>query len=173
MNEETFYIVDQTDRVIGTATRGQVHGNPELIHRVAHVLVFNDQGDLFLQKRSLQKDVQPGKWDTSVGGHVNLGESYLEAAAREMKEELGIEPGEIEFLYKYRHSNDFEAEFVTTFRCTWNGEFTINRDELSEGRFWRLEEILTQAEATVFSPNFLDELQRYTNFMMDNQESKN
>ena len=83
MKEEIFTVVDKNDQPVGKATRSEVHGNPKLIHRVSHVLVFNSKGDLFLQKRGLNKDVQPGMWDTSVGGHVDFGEDYKTAALRE------------------------------------------------------------------------------------------
>ena len=99
--EEIFWVVDEADKVIGTATRRECHGNPRLIHRVAHVLVFTSSGDLWLQKRSLAKDIQPGKWDTSVGGHLKPGEDYQAAAYRELAEELGICGVELTFLYKY------------------------------------------------------------------------
>ncbi len=164
--EEIFDIVDKDDEVIGSAKRSEVHGNPALIHRVAHVLVFNEKGDLFLQKRSISKDVQPGKWDTSVGGHLDSGESYHDAALREMEEELGIASGKVEFLYKYCHSNEYETEYVSTFCCNWNGVISISREEIEEGRFWNIEEIENKMENSIFTPNFLDELERYKKHML-------
>lgn len=157
---EMFDIVDQTDRVIGTASRDAVHGNPELIHRVAHVLVFDGAGRLFLQKRAANKEVQPNKWDTSVGGHVETGELYHDAAVREMKEELGISGPEPVELYRYLHRNSFESEMVTTYRVEWNGPVHIQDEEISEGRFWNLVEI-DSSDPDQFTPNFLDELDRY------------
>ena len=81
---EKLEIVDNDGNVIGLAERSELHRNPGLIHRVVHVLVFNNSGELLLQKRSLKKDIAPGKWDTSVGGHVNPGEDVFAAARREM-----------------------------------------------------------------------------------------
>lgn len=159
--EEIFDIVDENDRVRGTAARSEVHGNPDLIHRVSHVLVFNSRGELFLQKRSADKDVQPGKWDTSVGGHVDTGEDYREAAIREMHEELGIASSNIEFLYKYLHSNSYESEYVSTFSCLWDGPVTTNEQEIEEGRFWSIDEIEINLEKGLFTPNFVEELGRY------------
>jgi isopentenyldiphosphate isomerase len=157
---EEFDIVNEADEIVGRATRAEVHGNPDLLHRVAHVLVFNSGGRLFLQRRAPDKDVQPDKWDTSVGGHVDAGESYDAAARREMREELGIESGSLEHLYKYRHSNDYESEMVSTYRIIWDGPIRIDPTEITEGRFWDLDEIAS-AHASQFTPNFLDELERY------------
>lgn len=160
---EIFDIVDEKDQPVGQASRQEVHGNPSLIHRVAHVLVFDDSGELFLQKRSLNKDVQPGKWDSSVGGHVDKGESYHDAALREMREELGIDGVKIEFMYKYLHRNDYESEYVSTYRCLWDGPIDIQREEIDEGRFWPLEKI-RKTNPLHFTPNFLDELKRLEKF---------
>lgn len=163
---EIFDLVDIDDNVIGKISRSAAHGNPELIHRVAHVLVFNSRGQLYLQKRAADKDVQPGKWDTSVGGHVDSGESYLQAAVRETREELGItaEPGEFEFLYKYMHENSYETEYVSTYRLVWNGAVNIQESEIEEGRFWTIAEIMeleTVNSDSIFTPNFMDELERF------------
>ncbi len=165
VSEEIFDIVDENDNVIGRASRNEVHGNPSLIHRVAHVLVFNSSGELFLQERSRTKDVQPGKWDTSVGGHVDAGESYEDAAFREMREELGIRDASVEFLYTYLHRNSYESEYVKTYRCIWNGFIQTDPEEIEEGRFWSLKSI-KKADPGLFTPNFLDELERY--FILDN-----
>lgn len=158
--EEVFDVVDEENRVVGRASRKEVHRNPELIHRVAHVLVFDTSGELFLQKRSRRKDIQPGKWDTSVGGHVDLGESVEAAALREMREELGIREAPIEFLYSYLHRSEVESEFVSTYRCTWNGPIEIQPEEIEEGRFWSWEEI-RRSDPQLFTGNFLDEMERF------------
>jgi isopentenyldiphosphate isomerase len=158
--QELFDIVDETDGVIGTASRNEVHGNPNLIHRVTHVLVFNSTGQLYLQKRVESKDVQPGKWDTSVGGHVDAGEQYEQAAVREMSEELGISGIVPRRLYGYLHRNEFESEMVATYLVEWDGMISVQPEEISEGRFWDLREI-DRADPGLFTPNFLDELERY------------
>lgn len=168
---ELFDIINDADQVIGQATRDEVHGNPDLLHRVVHVLLFSPDGRLYLQRRSLNKDIQPDKWDTSVGGHVDAGESYATAAGRELHEELGIsgestsEP-QLEELYKYKHSNEIESEMVQTYRMIWSGDVSPDPDEISEGRFWSIEEI-DKADPAVFTPNFLDELARYRAFRRD------
>ena len=159
MSEE-FDIVDERDVVIGRATRTEVHGDPTLIHRVVHVLVFNSSGQLFLQLRALDKDVQPDRWDTSVGGHVDAGEQYDDAARREMREELGIDNDHLEQLYHYLHRNEYESEMVCTYRITWDGPLTIDTTEIAAGRFWSLDEI-DRSDPRLFTPNLLDELRRY------------
>ena len=157
---EHFDLVDELDHVVGRAHRDEVHGNPELIHRVVHVLVFNSAGELFLQKRVDTKVVQPGKWDTSVGGHVDAGEDYHSAARRETAEELAIRDVPMERLYTYLHRNEFESEMVTTYLLIWDGTVTPDPDEIAEGRFWTLQEI-ERTEPTLFTPNLLEELERY------------
>ncbi len=163
-------MVNEKDRVIGTTSRAEAHGNPKQIHRVAHVLVFNTKGEIFLQKRSIEKDVQPGKWDTSVGGHLDRGECYRDAAVRETTEELGIRRPQLRFLYKYLHRNSFESEYVSTFSCIYDGPIRIQKSEIEEGRFWTPEEIDKEAENGIFTPNFLDELARYRSHLAEQQD---
>ena len=93
MNEEIFDVVNERDEVIGQATRQEVH-RLGLLHRAVHVLVFNSSGQVFLQKRSLKKDRQPGVWDSSASGHVDRGEDYDACAARELREEIGLDRGQ-------------------------------------------------------------------------------
>ena len=75
-NQEMFPIVDEQGNITGAATRGECHSGSKLLHPVVHLHVFNAQGDIYLQKRPEWKDIQPGKWDTAVGGHIDLGESF-------------------------------------------------------------------------------------------------
>jgi len=160
MHEEMLDIVDHRGNIVRVAPRSEVHGDPSLMHRVVHVLVFDPYGRLYLQKRSMSKDVAPGKWDTSVGGHVDAGESLDNAAQREMEEELGITP-EIEYLYSYVHSNDYETEQVHTFRCTHDGPLTFNKDEIDAVRPWSIEEIRKALGNGALSDNFEHEFNTY------------
>lgn len=156
-----FDIVDAEDRVIGQAPRSRCHGDPSLVHRVAHVLVFDGAGRLLLQKRSAAKDIQPGRWDTSVGGHLDPGEDYLEAARREMEEELGIRDVPLAFLYHSRIRNEIESENVATYLTHYQGEIRFSREEIEEVRFWSAPEIDAALGSGVFTPNFEEEWALY------------
>lgn len=158
---EYLEIVDANDQVIGKALRSECHGNPQLIHRVAHVLVFDQQGRVLLQKRSMRKDVQPGKWDTSVGGHLDRGETYAEAAAREMFEELGVVNPPLTFLHYYHMRSDFESENVATFTTHHDGPFSFSENEIDEVRFWTPQEIDAALSMGILTPNFAEEWERW------------
>lgn len=155
--EEWFDLVDEKGKIVGKAPRSAVHGNPDLMHPVVHVHIFNKNGQLYMQKRSKLKDVQPGKWDTAVGGHVNSGEDVITALKRESFEELGVKSDNFQPLYRYVMQNDFESELVHTFRLSYNGPFKINRDEIEFGRFWRISEIEKNIGKGIFTPNFEQE----------------
>ncbi len=159
--DEFLEIVDPQGNPTGLARRSRLHGDPALLHRVVHVLVFNGKGDLLLQKRSRRKDVAPGKWDTSVGGHVNPGEDVLAASKREMKEELGIVDVELKFLYKHLFSNEVESELVYTFVCRYDGQFTPNKEEMDEAAFWNLDRIRLHLGKGIFSRHFEDEVRTF------------
>jgi isopentenyl-diphosphate delta-isomerase type 1 len=154
-------IVDEEGHVIGLAERSELHRNPGLIHRVVHVLLFNNNGSLLLQKRSTRKDVAPGKWDTSVGGHISPGEDALAAARREMEEELGIKGCELRYLYRYLFSNQQESELVNTYSCIYEGKMDVNREEIDEVSFWDIETIKENLGRNIFSGHFEKEIRRY------------
>jgi len=159
--KELLEVVTEKGEVIKTLPRAEIHGNPSLIHRVVHVLVFNKEGELLLQKRSMNKDVAPGKWDTSVGGHVDPGETLDEAVQREMKEELGITAGKPQFLYTYIHSNPYETELVYTYSCIYDGEISFQQDEIDEVKPWNIGEIKKNIGWGIFSDNFEHEIGMY------------
>ncbi len=160
--EELLEVVTKDGGIIKTLPRSEIHGNPSLIHKVVHVLVFNRKRELFLQKRSINKDVAPGKWDTSVGGHVDAGETFNEALRREMREELGITVCEPKFLYSYIHSNPYETELVYTYSCIYEGKINFGKDEIEEVRLWSMEEINKNIGKSIFSDNFEHEIGMYT-----------
>lgn len=160
MSNEWFDVVDLTGRVVGQALRQVCHQNSGLIHRAVHVLVFDRVGRIFLQKRSCRKDVQPGKWDTSVGGHLIPGESPREGAEREMAEELGIKGANLRPAYEYVWRSDIETELISAFAVIHDGPFNLDPVEISEGRFWTFDEIDEQLESGIFTPQFQTEFLR-------------
>ncbi|MDI6865523.1 MAG: NUDIX domain-containing protein [Thermodesulfovibrio yellowstonii] len=159
--EEFLEVVDRDGRIISLAPRSIIHGNPSMLHKVVHVLVFNSKGELLLQKRASHKDVAPGKWDTSVGGHIMPGEDILTAAKREMLEELGIVSENLHFLYTYIHSNNYESELVYTYCTVHEGPFSFNKNEIEEIAFWSIEKMQQLLNFDFFSDNFKYEFLRY------------
>ena len=159
--DEWFEVVDEQDRVCGRALRSECHGRPELVHRTAHVVVVSPDGQVLLQKRSLRKDIQPGRWDTAVGGHLAVGESYLEAARREMAEEVGLPLSQpLEHLFDSRIRNAVESENVRVFRTVSTGPFGVEPGDIDEIRFWSESELRAGMGTGVFTPNLEAELQR-------------
>lgn len=158
-NDELFPVVDEDGNIVGTATRGECHGGSKLLHPVVHLHVFDGKGDLFLQKRPEWKDIQPGKWDTSVGGHVDLGEDVSSALKREVSEELGIEEFVPEFIVSYVFESDRERELVFVHKTVYDGPI-LPSAELDGGRFWSREEIVSNIGSGVFTPNFEQEYRR-------------
>ena len=157
---ELFDLVDADNRVIGAVARAQAHGDPSLRHRAVHVMVYDRRGALLLQKRAAAKDIQPGKWDTSVGGHLEVGESYPSAAVRETREELGlvIGPDDLEPLHEYVGSSQVETEHVRSFRVRSEGPFTAPPEEIEELRFWTPEELRAALGSGVLTPVLEHEL---------------
>ena len=151
--QELFPLVDEQGNITGSATRGECHNGSKLLHPVVHLHVFNSQGDLYLQKRQEWKDIQPGKWDTAVGGHVDLGESVEQALRREAREELGITDFIPQPVAHYVFESARERELVFTFKTTYDGP-VIPSDELDGGRFWPVEEIRANMGKDIFTPNF-------------------
>lgn len=156
---EYFPILDEQGNVKGRASRTECHSGSFLLHPVVHLHVLNPEGALYLQKRSQTKDIQPGKWDTAVGGHVGYGEDVWNALFREAREELGLYDFEPEFVTYYKYVSDREAELIYCFRATYPGIPTPDHNEVDEGRFWDMEEIRAHLGQGLFTPNFEHEFQ--------------
>ena len=133
--QEIFPIVDDEGHTMGSATRGECHNGSRLLHPVVHLHLFNSKGELYLQKRPEWKDIQPGKWDTAVGGHMDYGETAEDALCREAREELGITGFQPQFVEKYIFDSVRERELVYVNRTTYDGSVSPSSDELDGGRF--------------------------------------
>lgn len=153
--DEVFDVVDEEDRVIGSDTRSSVHVN-NLRHRAVHMLVFNTAGEIFLQKRSIWKDRNPGLWDSSAAGHVDSGETYQQTAERELQEELGIQ-APLEQIGRLSCSEATGWEFIEIFRTVHEGPFTFPPMEIETGAFFALSQVREWVRRSPedFSPVFL------------------
>ena len=155
--EEIFDVVDENDRVIGRKRRAQVHAE-NLFHRSVHVIVFDDKGRVFLQFRGPDRDCDPNKWDSSVGGHLQSGEDYDQAVIRETKEELGIDLASVpEKMFKLNASAKTAFEFCWVYRLVHNGPFQIDPTEATEGKWFTQNEL--QNQLTNFSEKFTSSFQ--------------
>ena len=153
---EAFAVVDATDRVVGAAPRATVHAN-NLLHRAVHILLFNDAGELFLQKRSRLKDRHPNVWDSSAAGHVDAGEEYDRAADRELAEELGVRTV-LEKVAKLLASEQTGQEFICLYRGQHNGPFRLARNEIDHGEFFPTDLVgaWLAARPDDFAPGFVE-----------------
>ena len=133
VSQELLDVVDANDTVIDVMSRGEVH-QLGLMHRSVHILVFNSADELFIQKRSMSKDSNPGLWDSSAAGHLDSGEDYLQCARRELGEELGIHlTGPLEPLFRLPASTITGMEHCTVYRCLHDGSMVLQADEIEEG----------------------------------------
>lgn len=159
-NNEMLPLVDEQGNIIGAATRGECHDETKRLHPVVHLHVYNGRGEVYLQKRPAWKTIQPGKWDTAVGGHIDLGENVELALKREAGEELGIMDFTPEQVAKYVFESEVERELIFVFKTVYDGEIRPT-DELDGGRFWPMDELVESMGKGVFTPNFESEFKTY------------
>ena len=135
VSDELLDVVNENDEVIGVKSRGEIHAEG-LMHRAVHILLFNNAGELFLQKRSLSKDEQPGKWDSSAAGHVDSGEGYLDCACREINEELGIVVDRpLQALFKLPAALRTGNEHCMVYHYCFDGPLVLQDDEIDDGEW--------------------------------------
>ena len=151
---EMLPIIRENGIVYAQATRKYCHGGSVLRHPVVHLHIINRNAELYLQKRSMKKDLLPGRWDTAVGGHVDYGEYISEALHREAAEELGFYDFNPLHLGNYVFQSNMEREMINVFAAVGNFELHPDEDEVDEGRYWPLDEIEANIGQSVFTPNF-------------------
>lgn len=151
--QEMVTIVDPSNRVIGEASRQEMRAN-NLIHRASFILVFNDGGELFVQLRTMTKDIYPGCWEIAAGGVVAAGESVAAAAERELLEELGVQ-AELRYLDEMYYEDALNRVYCHIFKTRHNGPFTLQPEEVVRGKFMPISEILTRLGAANLTPDAL------------------
>jgi isopentenyl-diphosphate delta-isomerase len=159
---EYFWVVDEADRVIGKETRENCHRN-RLIHRSVYVFLINSKDELFVQKRSMSKDLYPGYYTGSATGHVDYGEIYDQAAQRELREELGINVP-LEKVGKFRSFSHNEKEYSTLYVCRYDGEVSFNQREITRGLWMKLGQVKDEMESgeKLFASGFKAAFNTYT-----------
>lgn len=155
--DELLPIVDEEGRTIGSALREECHdGKSMKLHPVVHLHIFRPDGSIMLQKRSQTKQIQPGKWDTCVGGHISFGETPEEALCREASEEVGVDASNAQSFARYLFQSEVERELVNVYLLRVDEKFNISvcNDEVDEVRFFPFDEICGED----FTPNLLWEV---------------
>ncbi len=160
VQNEIVVIVDEKNNVIGAQTRSAMR-EQGLIHRAAYILVFNSSGKIFVQKRTLSKDVYPGYYDVAAGGVVLYGETYEESARRELAEELGIEGVVLTKLFDFFHADTNNRIWGRVYKCIYDGEMVLQEEEVESGSFRDLEAVIRNADDERFTPDGLYVLKRY------------
>ena len=156
--EEVVQIVDRDNRIVGAVPRSRMR-REALTHRASYILVFNARDELFLQKRTATKDIYPGYWDVAAGGVVLAGESYEDSAARELAEELGVTAPLIH-LFDHYYEDPANRVWGRIFRCTHDGPFTLQAEEVAFGRFTTIAAALALSRTEPFTPDGVEILQK-------------
>jgi len=161
MAEEILEIVNEDNQVTGRAPRSRIH-REQLRHRAVHIFLFNSRGELFLQKRAAQKDEFPGYYDSSAAGHVDPQESYADAAARELEEELGITAA-LEKIAEFAACRENGWEFTVLYAAVSDAPVRINIEEIEEGSFYLVDAIAERLsrDEGLFTPAFKTLFTRY------------
>ena len=159
-NNEQVAIVDNKNRVTGSAPRHTMRARG-LIHRATYILVFNTKGEIFVQERTMSKDIYPGYFDVATGGVVLDGESYKESAARELAEELGVKNVPLQSHFDFFHEDKKNKVWGRLFSCQYDGPVILQAEEVADGFFMAVAEVIKMAESRPFTPDGLLVLHRY------------
>lgn len=163
---EWFPVIEPNGLVVGRSTRQYCHSGAKPIHPVIHIHIIDRFSRIYLQKRSMTKDIQPGKWDTAVGGHVSYGEGIVEAVYREASEELGFTEFNPIYLESYLFESEIEKELVNIYAAVGTYDLHPDLDEVDEGRWWELADIDANLGKGVFTPNFESEFRMIRNSLL-------
>ena len=158
--DEIVVIVDAQNNVVGAMPRREMRAK-RLPHRSTYILVFDSKGDLYVQKRTMTKDVFPGYYDIAAGGVVLAGETYEQGAERELGEEMGIGGVPLTSLFDFYFENEHTCLWGRAFSCTYDGEIVLQPEEVESGAFVSIQDILRRAETELFTPDGLYVLRRY------------
>lgn len=153
-HEEWVPLVDEQGKIVGQAPRSQVHNGSKLLHPVVHLHVLNNKGSILIQKRPADKLIQPGKWDTAVGGHISVGETLDQALKKEAFEEIGLKEFSAKLQKVYKWESEIEAELIYLFTTYDYRGFAIQSNEVEELRFWTKKQVEKNLGKDVFTPNF-------------------
>jgi 8-oxo-dGTP pyrophosphatase MutT (NUDIX family) len=158
--DELLDVVDEQDRVIGQATRRAVRRR-RLLHRFSSVLCWDGAGRVYVHRRTDDKDVYPGMYDMTAGGVLAAGETYLEAARRELAEELGVVGPEPRFLFRHRYRGEENPSWSALFEVTWDGPVHPQASEIAWGAFLTLDELQARIDRWPFCPDALEVYRRW------------
>jgi len=156
--EEIISIVDENNIEVGECARSAMRAG-KLIHRASYILVFDRRGRLFIQKRTMNKDVYPGHYDVAAGGVVLAGESYEESAERELFEELGIR-APLTFCFDHFYDDAENRVWGRVFTCLHDGPMTLQVEEVDSGEFRTIAEVLAISRDMPFTPDGIEILSK-------------
>lgn len=156
---EIVQIVDKDNRVIDAVPR-HIMRQQRLIHRASYILVFNLNNELFIQKRTMSKDVYPGFWDVAAGGVVLADESYEESASRELQEELGISGVQLQYRFDHYYEDQDNRVWGRIFTCIHEGPFVLQEEEIVHGRFLAIDKCFQLSTTEPFTPDGLEILEK-------------
>jgi len=158
--DEIVLIVDKDNKVTGSAPRHQMRASG-LPHQATYILVFNSLGELFVQKRTMTKDIYPGYYDVAAGGVVLAGERYDESAKRELAEELGIKETDLTSHFTFFYQEDKNRVWGRVYSCIYDGELTLQAEEVESGYFMSPQEVLALSKKKRFTRDGIYVLERY------------
>lgn len=158
--DEIVLIVDEQNQEVAQVSR-RVMREGGLIHRACYILVFNRNQEIFVQRRTMSKDIYPGYLDVATGGVVLAGESYELSAKRELAEELGVRKATLRRHFDFYHEADNNRVWGRVFSCTTEGPFVLQPEEVADGFFLGIEAVHALAKVESFTPDGLMVLQKF------------